>query len=89
MDVQVFPMKSYISFARESYVVAVKLRTYYEKGLVVFSWLDPGTVPLEEGFTRDISSMGSYPGRLEINLVNQNDLERAKPLLKRSYDESG
>ena len=47
--------------------------------------LDPATVQLEEGFTRDRNE-----GRgLEITIRDQDDLERAKPLLKRSYDESG
>ena len=52
--------------------------------------LDPESVPLEEGFTRDISHFDSHgPYGLQIFIRNQDDLERAKPLLKRSYDESG
>ncbi len=87
-DVQVIPKNSYISFMRERYVVAVKLQTRLGQ-LTVFSWLDPGTVELEEGFTRDISEFKGYPGKLEITIQNQDDLERAKPLLQHSYEEAG
>ena len=61
-----------------------------ETMLTVQLRLDPKSVPLEEGFTRDISHIGSHgPYGLQIFIRNQNDLARAKPLLKRSYDEAG
>ena len=41
------------------------------------------------GFTRDVSNVGHYgTGDLEITLVKPEDLERAIPLIKRSYEES-
>ena len=40
------------------------------------------------GFTRDVSNVGHYgTGDLEITLVKPKDLERAIPLIKRSYEE--
>ena len=47
---------------------------------------------LEEGFTRELSAILTapmHPADLEISIRNQDDLERAKPLIKHSYDESG
>ena len=46
--------------------------------------LDPATVQREEGFTRD-----RRDGRIDLIIRNQDDLERARPLIKRSYDEAG
>ena len=87
-DVQVTAIKSYIKFERKSGVASVKIQTWNER-LVAYTWLDPGTVPLEEGFTQDITEVNSEPGKLLIFIRNQADLDRAKPLIKRSYDEAG
>ena len=47
--------------------------------------LDPETVQLDEEFVR-----GRPNGTgVDVNIRNQADLERAKPLIKRSYDEAG
>jgi hypothetical protein len=44
------------------------------------------SVPLEEGFTRDVSRIGhAGTGNLEIRIKTAADLERAQPLLLRSY----
>ena len=61
-----------------------------ETMLTVQLRLDPKSVPLEEGFTRDISHFGSHgPYGLQIFIRNQDDLKRAMPLIKRSYEETG
>ena len=59
-----------------------------ETCLTVQLRLDLKGVSLKEGFTRDISHMDNHgPYTLHVSIRNQDDLERAKPLLKRSYDE--
>jgi predicted transport protein len=41
---------------------------------------------LKKGFTRDVSDVGHFgTGDLEITLTNAEDLEKAKPLIERSY----
>ena len=46
------------------------------------------TVTLEEGFSRDVSQIGHWAtGDLELTLRMSADLERAKPLMERSYVE--
>lgn len=49
-----------------------------------------GTVPFEEGFIRDISQIKKFRGNTHmIYIRNHRNLERAKPLIKRIYDETG
>lgn len=51
--------------------------------------VDPNAIALEEGFNRDVSSIGHFgTGDLEIRLSTDDDFERAKPLLLRSYEAS-
>lgn len=48
--------------------------------------LDPDSVALEDGFSRDVRQIGHWgTGDLELTLRTTADLERAKPLLDRSY----
>lgn len=51
--------------------------------------LDPDTVALEAGFSRDVRNIGSWgTGDLELTLRSCADMERALPLLARSYNEN-
>jgi predicted transport protein len=51
--------------------------------------VDPLSVTLEPGFTRDVSNIGHFgTGDLEITLSKPQDLERAMPLIKHSYENS-
>ena len=55
----------------------------------VYLKIDPNTVTLQEGFSRDVRTIGHYgTGDLEITIRTQEDLEHAKPLLQRSYEAS-
>jgi predicted transport protein len=46
-------------------------------------------VVLEEGFARDVREVGHFgTGDLEVRLDSIDDLERAKPLIERSYEAS-
>jgi len=55
--------------------------------IIVWIKVDPDTVALESGFTRDMRKIGHYgTGDLEIAIGHLDDLERAKPLLERSYE---
>ena len=88
-DVKVVPVKKYISFKRTRNMADVKLKSRH-KELTVYAFLDPDSVQLQEGFTRDVRNIGHHsPNHLEITIQNQDDLERAKPLLQRSYEEAG
>jgi predicted transport protein len=50
--------------------------------------LDPDTVALEEGFSADMRNKGHWgTGDLEVVVRNLDDLEKAKSLIKRSYEQ--
>jgi predicted transport protein len=51
--------------------------------------VDPDTVTTEPGFTRDVRNIGhGGTGDLELTIRSDDDLEKAKPLLIRSYEAS-
>jgi len=87
-DVQQTTLSYYIAFKRIKNFTCVEFRPTRSQ-IYVFVKVDPATIVLEPGFTRDVSNIGHYgTGDLEITLSTPDDLERAKPLIKRSYDES-
>ena len=60
----------------------------YRDKLLVMLKLNPDTVVLEAGFSRDVRNIGTWgTGDLELCLRNAADLQRALPLLERSYGE--
>ncbi|MGK8508787.1 hypothetical protein ACRS5S_12245 [Nocardia asiatica] len=51
--------------------------------------VDPDSVQLEPGFSRDVRSIGHFgTGSLELRLKNSDDLAKAEKLLRASYDAS-
>ncbi len=59
------------------------------KKLLVYIKVDPQSVQLEDGFTRDVKAIGHFgTGDLEITLTSVADFEKAKLLFERSYDAS-
>jgi predicted transport protein len=87
-DVQLKPMKYYFAFKRLKNFACVEL---YRKAkvLTVHVKVDPDSIKLEEGFTRDVREVGHFgTGDLEVTLRTMDDFERAKPLLLKSYEAS-
>ncbi|KXV78559.1 DUF5655 domain-containing protein [Acetobacter cerevisiae] len=85
-DVQEKPLKLYTAFRRLKNFVCIVVQ---QNRLLLTLRLDPASVTLEEGFSRDVSTIGHWgTGDLELTLRTPADLERAKPLLDRSYTES-
>ena len=57
--------------------------------LLVYVKVDPTTVDLIDGFTRDVSKIGHYgTGDLEIRMTDNLQLSRAEPLIAMSYANS-
>lgn len=82
-DVQEKPLKLYTAFRRLKNFACV---IPYPNRLLVMLKLDPTTVNLEEGFSRDMREIGHWgTGDLELYLKTLADLDRAKPLIDRSY----
>jgi predicted transport protein len=87
-DVQETTLRYYIAFKRIKNFACVEFRPTASK-ILLFVRVDPASLVLEPGFTRDVSKVGHFgTGELEITLTKAVDLERAMPLLKRSYDGS-
>lgn len=87
-DVQVEPLKFYVAFRRIKNFMCVE--PHPTKGaLTLFLKVDPGSLELEPGFTRDVSDIGHYgTGDLEVTLRSRDDLARAQTLIANSYDAS-
>lgn len=85
-DVQEKQLKLYTAYKRLRNFVCVEPHLGH---LRLHVRLDPVTVPLEAGFTRDVREVGHWgTGDLEVMLRNTADLDRAKPLLLRAYEDS-
>ncbi len=87
-DVQVKTLKYYIAFKRIKNFACVEIHPQ-KKQITVFVKVDPDTIELEKGFTRDVREIGHYgTGDLKILIMSEKSLERAKPLLIQSYEAS-
>ena len=86
-DVQVKELKLYHAFKRlknfaclEIYPVARTVLAYLK--------LDPSTVDIEPGFTRDMRGIGHFgTGDLEVTVRTLEDVTKAQPLFQRAYDQ--
>lgn len=78
----------YIAFRRIKNFACVEVHPQSKK-LLLYLKVDPDTVPLKEGFTRDVRNIGHFgTGDLEVTVALPEDLERAKPLIVDSYESS-
>ena len=85
-DVQTKTLKNYFAFKRIKNFACVEVHTR-TRNLLVYVKVDPDTIELEEGFTRDVRNIGHFgTGELEIVIKSAADFEKAKPLLERSYE---
>lgn len=87
-DVQEKVLKYYIAFKRIKNFACVEFRLQ-SRSIYVYVKVDPDTLELKEGFSRDVRKIGHYgTGDLEIIIRSDEDLNRAKDLILRSYEEN-
>jgi predicted transport protein len=85
-DVQLKKLKLYYAFKRLKNFASVEFRPSVPK-LLVHVKVNPKSIVLEDGFTKDVTNIGHWgTGDLEISIQNLDDLEKARPLLQRSYE---
>ncbi|MFE7337901.1 DUF5655 domain-containing protein [Streptomyces griseus] len=85
-EVEVTPLRHYIAYRRLVNVASVLFRPKHE-AILVYLRLDPDSVELEEGFTRDMRGIGHLgTGDLEVRLASAADLEKAAPLIRRAFE---
>ncbi|WP_257132608.1 MULTISPECIES: hypothetical protein [unclassified Streptomyces] len=84
--VEVAALRHDIAYRRLMNVASVHFRPKHE-AILGYLRLDPGTVELEEGFTRDMRGIGHLgTGDLEVRVVSAADLEKAAPLIRRAFE---
>lgn len=83
-DVQRKDLKLYVAFKRLRNFVTV----CFKKGaMYVYLSLDPKSVVLEKGFSRDVSQLGHWgTGDVELLIQSHDDLDKAKPLIQKAYE---
>ncbi|WP_138268452.1 DUF5655 domain-containing protein [Anaerofustis stercorihominis] len=78
-------LKLYLAYKKVQNMACIEV---YNKQIIIYLKLSPDTVILENGFTRDMRNVGHYgTGDLQITIKNNNDFEKAKPLIERAYNE--
>lgn len=87
-DVQENTLKHYIAFRRIKNFACVEIHPQIGR-ITVYVKVNPDTITIEPGFTRDVRKIGHYgTGDLEITIMNDEQFERAKPLFIKSYEAS-
>lgn len=85
-DVSEKQLKLYMTYRRIKNFACVVIQ---KKTLLVYLKLNPDTITLEVGFSRDVRTIGHWgTGDLEITLHSHEDFHKAEPLLVRSYEEA-
>ena len=83
------PLKLYVAFRRLKNFVCMSLISKQDPHVFLTVKLDPATVELQQGFTRDVSNIGHWgTGDLEVVRRTSADLEKAKSLIERAYQEN-
>ena len=87
-DVTKKTLRFYFAFRRIKNFACVEVKTSLDV-VRLYLKIDPDTVELQDGFTRDVRNVGHFgTGDLEVTLRTHDHLERAKPLITQSYEAS-
>ena len=85
-DVQIKELKYYFAFKKIRNFASVEIHPQSQV-ITLYVHINPDTVKLEKDFTRDVRKIGHLgTGDLEIKIKSSDDLEKAKPLLLKSYE---
>jgi predicted transport protein len=85
-DISKNQLKLYLAYKKVQNFACIEI---YNKKIILNLKLNPDKVQLEEGFTRDMTNVGHYgTGDLQVSISNDNDFEKAKPLIERAYNEN-
>lgn len=79
-------LKFYLAYKKVQNIVCIEV---FKNQIILHLKLDPNTVELENGFTRNVKNIGHYgTGDLEISIKTEKDFQKAKPLIDRAYFEA-
>ena len=81
-------MNNYFAFKRIKNFACVEIKPQINV-IRLYLKLNPPSIELEEGFTRDVRNVGHFgTGDLEVTLKSHKDFERSKSLIQQSYEVS-
>ncbi|MHA1658581.1 MAG: DUF5655 domain-containing protein [Promethearchaeota archaeon] len=87
-DVQTKFLKYYEAFKKIKNFVCLEVHPQ-NKTILLYIKVNPSSIKLEEGFTRDVRKIGHFgTGDLEIRITSKDDIEKAKNLIAKSYENS-
>ncbi len=87
-DVQEKHLKYYVAFKRIKNFACVEIYAQSNK-LQIYVKVNPDSIELEEGFTRDVREIGHFgTGDLEITIRTEEDIRKAEELILKSYNGS-
>lgn len=79
-------LRHYIAYRRLVNRTTVFFRPKH-RVILVYLRLDPDSIALEEGLTRDMRGVGHLgTGDLEVRVASAEDLDRAGPLIRRAFE---
>lgn len=85
-DISENKLKLYTAFKRITNFVCAEVQ---KSKIVLNLKLDVATVGYEKGFSRDVTNIGHWgTGNVELELKSVQDLEKAKTLIERAYEEN-
>nr|WP_237530882.1 DUF5655 domain-containing protein [Streptomyces sp. SID3212] len=85
-EVEVRRLRHYVAYRLMVNRASLVFRPAHQ-AILVYLILDPDTVTLEEGFTRDMRGIGHLgTGDLEVRIAGAADLDRAEPLIRRAFE---
>lgn len=85
-DVAKRTLKLYFAYRRIKNFLCVEVHPQNHE-LLMFVKVDPDTVSLEPGFSRDVRTIGHFgTGDLELRVRGLDGLKKAQPLIERSYE---
>lgn len=89
-DVQEKQLKHYYAFKRlKNFATIVVNPNNNDPSLSVYVNVDPTTIELKEGVTRDVRNIGHWgTGRLEITIRTEEDINNTAGLMAQSYERS-
>ena len=78
-------LKFYFAYRRLKNFACVEVHPQTQT-LLVYLKVDPDSLQMEEGFSRDVRSVGHYgTGGLELRIRDAADFAKAQPLIQQSY----
>ncbi|MGW1611689.1 DUF5655 domain-containing protein [Streptomyces sp. NPDC002285] len=85
-EVEVAQLRHYIAYRRMVNVASVIFRPKHGT-ILIYLKIDPDTVELEEGFSRDMRGIGHLgTGDLEVRVASAADLGKAGSLIRRAFE---